>query len=75
MSNDQTYGAEDPVHDGSQPPPEHGDRFDHRDAADRAEDAGSPTIDAPVQSGAEELRAEAEEAVAAGEVDQDPREG
>ncbi len=75
MSNDHTYDTGDPVNDGSQPPPEHGDRYDHRAAEDRAEDAAGPTIDAPVQPGAAELRAEAESAVAAGEVDEDPRDG
>lgn len=56
----------------SAPPPEHGDRYDHRTPEQRAEDAGQDTVDAPLQEGAAELRAATEAALQAGEVPQDP---
>lgn len=56
----------------SAPPPEHGDRYDHRTPEQRAEDAGQVTADAPMQDGAGELRAATEAALQAGEVPHDP---
>jgi len=54
------------------PPPEHGDRYDHRSAEQREEDAGEETMDAPIQDGAAELRAATEAALQAGDVPRDP---
>lgn len=59
-------------HPDPPPPPEHGDRYDHRTADQREEDAAEDTMDAPIQDGAAELRAATEAALQAGEAPHDP---
>jgi hypothetical protein len=56
----------------SGPPPEHGNRYDHRDDEQRAADVSEPTVDAPLLEGAAELRAEAQAALDDGTVRADP---
>lgn len=63
-----------PSEQSSELPPLVGDRYDHRDADQRAQDADEETMDWPMQDGASELRAATEAAVEADELgEHDPR--
>lgn len=49
------------------------ERYDHRSAEVKAENATEDTVGAPVMDGATDLRREAQEAIETGEVDVSPK--